>query len=408
MIQLKEGMMFKNTLDRKLGLLLIKGVFATAFTLMLIAFVFDQMLYAKWNAVVVGICVALFALYQRGYLQVAFWWGTVSLSLIMVYYTYLFGYVNTHLYLLSGAIILAYFARGTKYASEIIWIVVGILFLFCNFLLRYLGKIPELTELEGLLFYPNILGSIVLFYLGTSLYKKKQYEQKTLIKSSIASKEKLLSLLSHDLRTPFNNLHGIIELIELEIVSEKEVSQSVSDIKSNLNASQSMLDNLLLWSETQLEAEKPIHIEKFSIQKIIEETIDLHRGTAVMKGITLQSTVEDVEIETDVELFNSIVRNIISNAIKFSPKNTGVVEVSLDQHTDSYCLSITDNGMGISEEKLNGLFSTIETTNGTNNEVGFGIGLQLVYDLCKQLSIDIKVDSKLGEWTKFSLTLPKN
>ena len=225
---------FSESLDKQMLDLLIKSVFGIAFILGLAAFIFGHTEYALINGVLAGVCVVLYLVNQKGFFKPVFWVGITSLSLTMVYYTYHFGFINSHLYLLAGIVILSYFNRNTKYVIEFLWGVAGLLFVIAHYFLKSSGKISDLGELEELLFYPNVVLSMVLLYLATNLYRKKQQAQRLELHESIKVKDKLLSILSHDLRTPFGNLQGIIQLIEMNGISKSELDESLVDIKANL------------------------------------------------------------------------------------------------------------------------------------------------------------------------------
>ncbi len=223
-------------------------------------------------------------------------------------------------------------------------------------------------------------------------------------------KDKLFTIISHDLRVPMASLNVL-----MEVMIQTQANISVDDFKkyslkvrTYIQSVMNLLDNLLNWSLTQLGDEKII-IETLDIQQIIEENIKLFKITADEKNITLSTFLGTKEITVlgDQNMSNLIVRNLLSNAIKFTPKG-GKVSVSLKTDKTHARISVTDTGIGISEEHLEKLFDQdyFSTNRGTAHEKGTGIGLKLCKEFTKKQHGTFLIKTNLDKGSTFTFTIP--
>lgn len=403
----REKLSFQDTIDKDLLNLIIKAGFFITLFLAALVYYFGFERYCLYNLFTAGLCAIAYLLNLRGYFQFAFWFGCVSISLLMVVYTYEFGYINAHLYLIAGMVTLSYFI-GQKKKALLVWVLAASLFVFANFLLRYTGRIQELNDLESILFYPNAVLSMVLLYMSNSLYRTKQEQQRIELSDSLLIKNKLLSVLSHDLRTPFHNLNGIIDLMESEGLSEAQKKDVLAKVKTNVNQSYAMLEDILQWISS---AEKPLQTNKvnISLKELCDENISFFDTSAKSKEIELLGDFPEntTLCLTDRDKLNTIIRNLLSNALKFTPEKTGKVQLVLKETDAHHIISVTDNGVGMDKSTTEALFSQNTSKMGTSNEKGFGIGLQLVNTFSKELNVSIKVNSEPGKGTKVALHIPK-
>jgi len=226
-----------------------------------------------------------------------------------------------------------------------------------------------------------------------------------------ATKDKLFSIIAHDLRSPFNGILGFSELLienikDFELVeSEKYLGIINSSAKNTLN----LLDNLLNWAKSQTGqiAFKP---KKIILASIISETLELSQAIAIGKGISLaHKEPDDMEAYADKNMLKIVLRNLISNAIKFT-KSGGNISVLAKTNQNHVEIAISDNGIGMNEETINKLFSieTNKTTIGTENETGSGLGLILCKELVEKQGGKIWVESELGKGSVFKFSLPMN
>ena len=226
-----------------------------------------------------------------------------------------------------------------------------------------------------------------------------------------ATKDKLFSIIAHDLRSPFNGILGFSELLienikDFELVeSEKYLGIINSSAKNTLN----LLDNLLNWAKSQTGqiAFKP---KKIILASIISETLELSQAIAIGKSISLSHKDPcEIKVYADKNMLKIVLRNLISNAIKFT-KSGGNIDVLAIKNQNQVEIAISDNGIGMNEETINKLFSieTNKTTIGTENETGSGLGLILCKELIEKQGGKIWVESELGKGSIFKFSLPLN
>jgi signal transduction histidine kinase len=192
-------------------------------------------------------------------------------------------------------------------------------------------------------------------------------------------------------------------------MDSSEVLQFATYINQEAKNVYGLLDNLLAWSRIQ-RGEFPFEPSEFKINSTIDKTITLFNDTAKHKNISLISDVaENITVFADENSFFTALRNLISNAIKFTPEK-GKINISAKVIDEIVELTIADTGIGIKEEDVKKLFkSDIHfTTHGTSNEKGTGLGLLLCKELIETNGGEIFVSSKIGEGTKFIFTIPYN
>ena len=225
------------------------------------------------------------------------------------------------------------------------------------------------------------------------------------------TKDKLFSIIAHDLKSPFNALLGLSNLLEQE-VNQKDVDvEKIKDFSKMMHSSASkafdLLVNLLEWSRLQSER-IVINPEHLNLSEIIIYNVDMAQPVAMNKKITLEYTTlgDDYPIVSDRAIINTILRNLIGNAIKYTPQN-GYIAVSLIQNDDTYLISVQDSGTGIVAEKLEKLFKVdnIQSTPGTADEKGTGLGLVLCKDFVNKIGGEIWVKSTYGYGATFTFSL---
>lgn len=234
-------------------------------------------------------------------------------------------------------------------------------------------------------------------------------EQKHDLERLNTTKDKLFSIISHDIRSPLNSLKGFSSLLaqEISIMSRDEMQRTSKQINIALDNLSQLLDNLLNWSLMQTGNAKPDFTSVY-INELINFNIELYHATAAEKKIRLvHESTKDVYAWADYQSVNTVIRNLLSNSIKFSYPNSSIYINAL-QHEDFVEVMVTDQGVGMSEDVLNSIFSIDkkQSQKGTNNESGSGFGLTLCQELILQNQGQIRVSSKLQEGSTFSFSLP--
>lgn len=216
------------------------------------------------------------------------------------------------------------------------------------------------------------------------------------------------SVIAHDLKSPFSTLIGLLDLLNhnfdaLDDHNKKKALNRIYDSSTNLHT---LLDNLLAWSKAH-SGTYNINIQKIELSLIIRETLDLMRDVANEKQIIQQNKINSpVFVMADYDMIATVMRNLINNAIKYSPQGGKIVIIS-KQTVKKIQICITDSGAGIPEKYLNGLFdiSSTFTSQGTNKEIGSGLGLKLCSYFVKKNGGKIWVESGLEKGSRFCFTL---
>lgn len=221
------------------------------------------------------------------------------------------------------------------------------------------------------------------------------------------TKDRMFSVISHDLRSPITSLQGFFMAID-EFEIPDDLKAALSSVESQLTNSATLLDNLLVWSRSQLETDEPT-IQEFPPADLVDHNMRLLQQMATSKGVTLDNSVASSDkINSDPQMVSIVVRNLMQNAIKFTPKG-GTVKVDMVHNGKASYLKVSDNGVGMTSEKVKTLFdiTTNKTTDGTNNEKGSGLGLIICKELIEKVGGHIEVSSEPGEGTEFSLKFKK-
>jgi len=233
--------------------------------------------------------------------------------------------------------------------------------------------------------------------------------QRDYLKQLNKTKDKFFSIIAHDLKNPFNSIKGFTELMienSHEYDEEKRL-KFLKIIKGSTSKASSLLNNLLIWANSQSDnlVFNPQEIEL--IQKV-SNVISLLEIQAINKEITITNNVtKDIFVNADKNMLATILRNLISNAIKFT-ETKGIVQVSSFMNSEFVEISVKDNGIGINKEDLQNLFS-IEVKNssvGTANEQGSGLGLILCKEFVEKHGGKLWVESSVNNGTEFKFTMP--
>lgn len=268
--------------------------------------------------------------------------------------------------------------------------------------------------------------SIIIFWLYRSKTKankllidsnneiNKQKEELTdlniLLQESNQTKDKFFSIIAHDLKNPLGNFRNVLNILSgsYDNLSEQDKTEFINLMKESADNIYELLENLLTWARSQRGAIE-FHPTELDIPEIITNTITLNQPLAERKKIIIQfDSPKDFKAFIDPNLFNTVVRNILTNAIKFTPEN-GLINVSLSYNVKEFSLVIEDNGIGIDEIALQSLFKIgeIKSRPGTNKEKGTGLGLILSKDFIDKHNGSIAIESKVNHGTKFIITIPR-
>lgn len=254
--------------------------------------------------------------------------------------------------------------------------------------------------------------SIVGVFTDITELKKNQKElsdSKEILQRTVDTQETMFSILAHDLVSPFNTILGFTnELAEnYSSYSDDQISKFSRIINESSRQTYNLLNNLLHWSRSKFGKIK-ITKSSFKLNEILVQNIKLLSYNSDKKNITLTNNVDDeFTIYADKQSLDVVIRNLLSNAIKFTP-DKGLVTISAKMSNNDQIIEISDTGVGIKPDDIKHLFTTggIQSTPGTNEEKGTGLGLTLCHDLIKLNNGEIKAQSTVGKGTTFTIVLP--
>ena len=256
------------------------------------------------------------------------------------------------------------------------------------------------------------LGSLIYAYSKSKTRLNEQLEQQkdSLIKAN-QTKDKFFSIISHDLRGPVNMLSGLVSVTKYFVDGENggKLKEMMDKMEESVDRLTKLLDNLLQWA-LQQSGHFPYVPEYISAQGISKEVTEIFTDMSESKNIKLGfDVVEDFNIYADKNATSTILRNLVNNAIKFTPTGGKVcIQARKDPDQGFGIIRVADSGVGIPQEKLKSIFSLSEkvSSTGTSGETGLGLGLQLVQDFVRLNRGLISVQSEEGQGTTFTLRLP--
>ncbi|MGE0931637.1 sensor histidine kinase [Peijinzhouia sedimentorum] len=287
-----------------------------------------------------------------------------------------------------------------------------------------------LNEQSWVNLIPNGINSFAAFaivFLITSVYKRDYiYSQAELLKKNkvlenqsrkiseqaekLAAlnefKVQLFSIISHDMRGPLQAVNSYFQLLENEDLSKDEFEEILPFLSENVFKTSNLMENMLIWAKSQLKGQSLL-IEPVNIKSLVSETLNLLNAQIEKKSLQVSLNVDDKSIiNGDRNMLALIIRNVISNAIKFSNIG-GRIEINLTNNEEIATLKISDNGIGINKKDLKFIFTEESTNrNGTMMEAGTGLGLKFCKAFVEKMNGDLHLESEENVGTKISIELP--
>lgn len=246
------------------------------------------------------------------------------------------------------------------------------------------------------------IAAVLAFYFRKTRNLNKQLQSSNLIK------DKLFSIIGHDLRGPAGNIMEALNMVESGDLNDVEQREILAMLKKQSYAFNETLNALLNWGNTQLKGGE-IHPVNFNPKNTIQMSLDVLEGQARKKNITITMSVGDhLTVLADPNHVDFVIRNLLSNAIKFSHEG-GAIEISAKEQDAKVTISVTDYGSGIPEEKQKQFSSSayMESSFGTKGEKGTGLGLMLSKEFIELSKGRIWLESKVGVGTTFYISLQK-
>lgn len=272
-----------------------------------------------------------------------------------------------------------------------------------------------LHDVGKVLFWASMSATIIQFddekanFVGIiDITERKKLEEN--LKLANATKDRFFSIIAHDLRNPIGNFKGMIEMIIDSTKDSKldpKITKMLSAMYDSAKSTFLLLENLLIWSRSQ-KGELGFNPENILLKPLFDEVLELFTLAIEKKHITIEKNIDDdLMAYTDTDILSAVARNILGNAVKFTATH-GRIFIKAEEIDQMIEIQISDSGVGIEPSRLNHLFdeSVIDTTKGTDNEKGSGLGLKLCKELIERNKGEIRATSIPDEGSTFVFTVP--
>ena len=234
-------------------------------------------------------------------------------------------------------------------------------------------------------------------------------KQNAELKATLSNRDKMYSVIAHDLRSPMASIRMVLNLV-VQSASVETVGPELYMLLDQANRESEevhdLLDNLLKWTKSQT-GRLSVVLQELDLNDIVPGVVEIFDVIAQTKHITLELKKTDapLKVTADNDMLKTVLRNFMSNAVKFSPDNS-TIQIIMANEGDFARVSVKDQGVGIAADRLGSIFHKGETTYGTGGEEGSGLGLQLCQDFARKNGGDCYVESVEGEGSTFSFTVP--
>ncbi|PSL46393.1 phospho-acceptor domain-containing protein [Chitinophaga niastensis] len=260
---------------------------------------------------------------------------------------------------------------------------------------------------------PTYITDVVVIFIGTLYLKnaynkeKKRGEEKALrLETMDSEKNKLFSLLSHDLRNPLAAIQSYLQLLNDIELEQKDKTQIETELLYVVNSTQEMLYNILIWSKTQMDG-LSVNLVPVDVAAAIQPILKINKLATAKKGIQLDANIDaSIKAMADLNMLQLIIRNLVGNAAKFTPAG-GSINIKTIRSGNNCLIEIKDSGAGIDPDGIADIFSLkVRSTFGTENEKGVGLGLFLCKEYTTAQQGQIWFESTKGRGSSFYVSLP--
>jgi len=273
----------------------------------------------------------------------------------------------------------------------------------------------QLQATENTMLLAGIGVALLALGAGVYLYRKIQGKNKqldhasTLLQESNTTKDKLISMVSHDLRRPMDNLKILLQLMEnrdtLSLIQEKP--EFIADVQEEFSRVNTMLRDLLFWVVLQRDA-LVYHPQQFELQQLIDEQVNLLKPVIRSKELRLVNNMSNYVVHTDRDMLRFILRNLLSNAAQYTPeRGTITLSTALNQQENTLNITVQDTGLGMDQATVDGLFQVNFNRAALDlSKSGAGMGLSLCADIAKKMGATLYASSQQGKGSAFVIALP--
>jgi signal transduction histidine kinase len=267
-----------------------------------------------------------------------------------------------------------------------------------------LMKVIIRTKYEGYQWFEvkcTIAGQIQLVAfvnIGEAIIKEKELQRLN------ENKDRTLSILAHDLRAPITNVHSLTELLLEGNISKEEFMSRVHHLHQRSGQLLDFIDTTLLWTKANFESIE-VKPEEIIPGETVQKVLSIYESACHHKNLSVTVAFEHSKIRTDPEIIKILLRNVISNAIKFTP-DKGHISIAGKQDNGHFCISICDTGVGMTRETIDKIYmENYFSSRGTRQEKGLGLGLKLCHHLVKKINAKLEIESQPGKGTIVNLIL---
>jgi signal transduction histidine kinase len=380
---------------------------------------------ALWMTLMTMLCCLLFYLARFRH---KFDFASISFALFSYIFLVVSYFLNAGI---TGPVVYAFFTTLilniviTPRRYQLVWIGIHLAIVPAVFLIEYYN--PQLTQIQPYLNRSDYFADHAITYtsctiflgtLGIFLTSSYNFEKKAAIDSRFElerkneelefinkEKDRLFSIIGHDLKSPLNSIKAYLEMLDIEELSPEDRSFLNGQLLGLTHNTSNLLNNLLNWSVRQ--NLQDIELRPLNLADHLNEVINLMKPEADRKNISFKLNIKDEKASLlgESEMLHLVLRNLLNNAIKFSPANA-TITINSNIQNGKVSIAVIDTGLGIPEEKQKTLFgSQVKPTMGTESEKGVGLGLVLCHDFIQAMNGSINFKSKLNEGTEFIITL---
>jgi signal transduction histidine kinase len=229
--------------------------------------------------------------------------------------------------------------------------------------------------------------------------------QKEELESLNHLKNRFFSIVAHDLRGPILSLKGMLDLYHNQLMTEEETKYFMNELNQNFGNTATLIDNLLTWSKSQMKGEKLVK-RKIDLLEITDQVIAIAQPKITEKQITIHNQIDQKFAYADEESVAVVIRNLVSNALKFVELG-GTIHINSNIQDNHVLISIKDDGVGMTKEQVDKISNhTFYTTTGTQKEKGNGLGLFLCTEFVKKNGGEFWIESEKDKGSSFYFTLP--
>lgn len=230
--------------------------------------------------------------------------------------------------------------------------------------------------------------------------------QKEKLEELNSLKDRLFMIISHDFRSPLHSLKGLIVLLnDNKFITQEEFQELLKGLRYNVDQTYDLLENLLIWTKSQMKG-VTLNPGNLSVNHLVKDNMALLKSIAEKKSIEMLNEVqEDINVRGDEDMITLVIRNLMSNAIKFTD-TSGRIKVNAERSGENVVVSIEDTGMGMDEEQRSRIFADVASRQGTRKEKGTGLGLMICKEFIEKNGGTIWIESEPGKGSTFHFSLP--